>query len=218
MSEIETIIKHDLKHVMMKEDFYRWLSESEIRDLERLSTLEIKLSSLDSEVTEIKSDDHRNRLLDAYLHREVLPRVGTIIDRSSNRTGESIDRLKDELRKLDGNTVKKSNLTKYLGIAFSVIFTGGIGSVFAYLFDLQTKLDLVPLLQAHVEELQVKHRESEKTFFVLEGTNATLKAQFDSLSEDQQKMRSQNSELQQSVQTNSYTLTDLLERIGSQEL
>jgi chromosome segregation ATPase len=211
-------VRAELAHLMSKEQFFRELYANELKDLERLSALELKLSQIDSDLTELKSsseDETRwNSKLNSFYHTEILPKVGVIVDRAANRTGEAHGRLQDEVRVLDNSTVKKSNLTKYLGAAFSIIFTGGIGSVFAYLFDLQTKLDLVPLLQAHVEELQVKHRESEKTFFTLEGSTATLKARFDAVEENQNKIKAQSSELQQSVQTNSYSITDLLERIA----
>ena len=52
----DAAIKAELKHMMTKEDFYKWISEAEIRDIERLSSLEIKLANLDNEISEVK--DH----------------------------------------------------------------------------------------------------------------------------------------------------------------
>ena len=48
----------------------------------------------------------------------------------------------------------------------------------------------------------------------MEAGSTTLKARFDALEENQNKIRASNAELQQSVQTNSYSITDLLERIA----
>ena len=79
---------------------------------------------------------------------------------------------------------------------------------------MQQKLDTVPILQAQVEELQTQRREAEKQLFTMEAGSTTLKARFDALEENQNKIKAQNSELQQSVQTNSYSITDLLERIA----
>ena len=79
---------------------------------------------------------------------------------------------------------------------------------------MQQKLDTVPVLQTYVEELQAQRRETEKTLFTMEAGSTTLKARFDALEENQNKIRASNAELQQSVQTNSYSITDLLERIA----
>ena len=49
----DAAIKAELKHMMTKEDFYKWISEAEIRDIERLSSLEIKLANLDNEISEV---------------------------------------------------------------------------------------------------------------------------------------------------------------------
>ena len=80
---------------------------------------------------------------------------------------------------------------------------------------MQQKLDTVPVLQTYVEELQVQRRETEKTLFTMEGKQATLKDRFDTLEEAQSEQRSALVDLQGSVQSNAYSLTDLLEQLAT---
>ena len=214
----DAAIKAELKHMMTREDFYKWISEAEIRDIERLSSLEIKLANLDNEISEVKdhsqNEENHHRRIDSFFHREILPKCGSIVDREKSRILDIVERLKSDVIYLDANTVKKSNLTKYVGGAIGIIFAGGVGTVWNALYDMQQKLDTVPVLQTYVEELQAQRRETEKTLFTMEAGSTTLKARFDALEENQNKIRASNAELQQSVQTNSYSITDLLERIA----
>ena len=214
----DAAIKAELKHMMTKEDFYKWISEAEIRDIERLSSLEIKLANLDNEISEVKdhsqNEENHHRRIDSFFHREILPKCGSIVDREKSRILDIVERLKSDVIDLDANTIKKSNLTKYVGGAIGIIFAGGVGTVWNALYDMQQKLDTVPVLQTYVEELQAQRRETEKTLFTMEAGSTTLKARFDALEENQNKIRASNAELQQSVQTNSYSITDLLERIA----
>ena len=80
---------------------------------------------------------------------------------------------------------------------------------------MQQKLDTVPVLQTYVEELQVQRRETEKTLFTMEGKQNTLKDRFDTLEEAQSEQRSALVDLQGSVQSNAYSLTDLLEQLAT---
>lgn len=80
---------------------------------------------------------------------------------------------------------------------------------------MQQKLDTVPVLQTYVEELQVQRRETEKTLFTMEGKTVTLKDRFDTLEETQSEQRSAIVDLQGSVQSNAYSLTDLLEQLAA---
>ena len=214
----DAAIKAELKHMMTREDFYKWISEAEIRDIERLSSLEIKLANLDNEISEVKdhsqNEENHHRRIDSFFHREILPKCGSIVDREKSRILDIVERLKSDVIDLDANTIKKSNLTKYVGGAIGIIFAGGVGTVWNALYDMQQKLDTVPVLQTYVEELQTQRRETEKTLFTMEAGSTTLKARFDALEENQNKIRASNAELQQSVQTNSYSITDLLERIA----
>ena len=214
----DAAIKAELKHMMTREDFYKWISEAEIRDIERLSSLEIKLANLDNEISEVKdhsqNEENHHRRIDSFFHREILPKCGSIVDREKSRILDIVERLKSDVIDLDANTIKKSNLTKYVGGAIGIIFAGGVGTVWNALYDMQQKLDTVPVLQTYVEELQAQRRETEKTLFTMEAGSTTLKARFDALEENQNKIRASNAELQQSVQTNSYSITDLLERIA----
>ena len=214
----DAAIKAELKHMMTREDFYKWISEAEIRDIERLSSLEIKLANLDNEISEVKdhsqNEENHHRRIDSFFHREILPKCGSIVDREKSRILDIVERLKSDVSDLDANTIKKSNLTKYVGGAIGIIFAGGVGTVWNALYDMQQKLDTVPVLQTYVEELQTQRRETEKTLFTMEAGSTTLKARFDALEENQNKIRASNAELQQSVQTNSYSITDLLERIA----
>ena len=214
----DAAIKAELKHMMTKEDFYKWISEAEIRDIERLSSLEIKLANLDNEISEVKdhsqNEENHHRRIDSFFHREILPKCGSIVDREKSRILDIVERLKSDVIELDANTIKKSNLTKYVGGAIGIIFAGGVGTVWNALYDMQQKLDTVPVLQTYVEELQTQRRETEKQLFTMEAGSTTLKARFDALEENQNKIRASNAELSQSVQTNSYSITDLLERIS----
>ena len=214
----DAAIKAELKHMMTREDFYKWISEAEIRDIERLSSLEIKLANLDNEISEVKdhsqNEENHHRRIDSFFHREILPKCGSIVDREKSRILDIVERLKSDVIDLDANTIKKSNLTKYVGGAIGIIFAGGVGTVWNALYDMQQKLDTVPVLQTYVEELQTQRRETEKTLFTMEAGSTTLKARFDALEENQNKIRASNAELSQSVQTNSYSITDLLERIS----
>lgn len=214
----DAAIKAELKHMMTKEDFYKWISEAEIRDIERLSSLEIKLANLDNEISEVKdhsqNEENHHRRIDSFFHREILPKCGSIVDREKSRILDIVERLKSDVIDLDANTIKKSNLTKYVGGAIGIIFAGGVGTVWNALYDMQQKLDTVPVLQTYVEELQTQRRETEKQLFTMEAGSTTLKARFDALEENQNKIRASNAELSQSVQTNSYSITDLLERIA----
>ena len=214
----DAAIKAELKHMMTKEDFYKWISEAEIRDIERLSSLEIKLANLDNEISEVKdhsqNEENHHRRIDSFFHREILPKCGSIVDREKSRILDIVERLKSDVIDLDANTIKKSNLTKYIGGAIGIIFAGGVGTVWNALYDMQQKLDTVPVLQTYVEELQTQRRETEKQLFTMEAGSTTLKARFDALEENQNKLRASNAELAQSVQTNSYSITDLLERIA----
>ena len=214
----DAAIKAELKHMMTREDFYKWISEAEIRDIERLSSLEIKLANLDNEISEVKdhsqNEENHHRRIDSFFHREILPKCGSIVDREKSRILDIVERLKSDVIDLDANTIKKSNITKYVGGAIGIIFAGGVGTVWNALYDMQQKLDTVPVLQTYVEELQAQRRETEKTLFTMEAGSTTLKARFDALEENQNKIRASNAELQQSVQTNSYSITDLLERIA----
>ena len=213
----DLIYNEIIKHSLSKEDFYRWLSEYEVQDLLRLSALEIKLQSIESEILDVKTttndEESHHRKMDSFFYKIILPKVGEIVDREKSRMLESIDRLKGTVTDLDNNTVKKSNLTKYLGGFIGIIFAGGVGSVWNALYDMQQKLDNVPVLQTHVEELQVKSRETEKTLFIYEGKQTTLKDRFDTLEETQGKQKTALGDLQQSVQANAYSLTDLTEII-----
>tara|TARA_A200000113_G_C8711033_1_gene305158 strand:+ start:29 stop:709 length:681 start_codon:yes stop_codon:yes gene_type:complete len=214
----DAAIKAELKHMMTKEDFYKWISEAEIRDIERLSSLEIKLANLDNEISEVKdhsqNEENHHRRIDSFFHREILPKCGSIVDREKSRILDIVERLKSDVIDLDANTIKKSNLTKYIGGAIGIIFAGGVGTVWNALYDMQQKLDTVPVLQTYVEELQTQRRETEKQLFTMEAGSTTLRARFDALEENQNKIRASNAELSQSVQTNSYSITDLLERIS----
>ena len=206
------------KYNLSREEFYHWLAQYETKDLQRLSEIEIKLNTIEQDVSEVRNhafdEDQYHRKFDSFFYRTILPKVGEIVDREKSRLIESIDRLRGTVTELDGNTVKKSNLTKYIGGFIGVIFAGGVGSVWNALYDMQQKLDNVPILQTHVEELQTKSRETEKALFVFEGKQTTLKDRFDTLEENQNKVKVELGETQQSVQANAYSLTDLLEQIS----
>jgi len=213
----EYVMKEN-KYNLTREEFYHWLAQYETKDLQRLSELEIKLNTIEQDVSEVKNhafdEDQYHRKFDSFFYRTILPKVGEIVDREKSRLIESLDRLRGTVNELDGNTVKKSNLTKYLGGFIGIVFAGGVGSVWNTLYDMQQKLDNVPILQTHVEELQVQRRDTEKTLFVMEGKQTTLKDRFDTLEESQGKLKLELGQIQQSVQSNAYNLTDLLEQLA----
>ena len=214
----EYVMKEN-KYNLTREEFYHWLAQYETKDLQRLSELEIKLNTIEQDVSEVKNhafdEDQYHRKFDSFFYKTILPKVGEIVDREKSRLIESLDRLRGTVNELDGNTVKKSNLTKYLGGFIGIIFAGGVGSVWNALYDMQQKLDTVPVLQTYVEELQVQRRETEKTLFTMEGKTVTLKDRFDTLEEAQSEQRSALVDLQGSVQSNAYSLTDLLEQLAT---
>jgi chromosome segregation ATPase len=207
------------KHNLTREEFYHWLAQYETKDLQRLSELEIKLNTVEQEVTEVKNhafdEDQYHRKFDSFFYRTILPKVGEIIDREKGRTLEALDRVKNSVSALDQNTVKKSNLTKYISAAVGIIFTGGIGSTWTAVYDMQQKLDQVPVLVQNVEELQEERRNTEKQLFVIEGAATTLKDRFNTLEENELKLRSTLQQLESSVQTNAYSITDVLERLSA---
>ncbi len=213
LDEKDLIYNEIVKHSLSKEDFYKWLSEYEVQDLQRLSALEIKLNNVETDITDVKAstndDETHHRKMDSFFYRTILPKVGEIVDREKSRIIETIERLRLDVTALDNNTIKKSNLTKYVGGAIGIVFAGGVGTVWNALYDMQQKLDTVPVLQTYVEELQNQRRETEKTLFTMEAGSTTLKARFDALEENQNKIRASNAELSQSVQTNSYSITYL---------
>lgn len=213
----EYVMKEN-KYNLTREEFYHWLAQYETKDLQRLSELEIKLNTIEQDVSEVKNhafdEDQYHRKFDSFFYKTILPKVGEIVDREKSRLIESLDRLRGTVNELDGNTVKRSNLTKYLGGFIGIVFAGGVGSVWNALYDMQQKLDNVPILQTHVEELQVQRRATEKTLFVMEGKQTTLKDRFDTLEESQGKLKLDLGQIQQSVQSNAYNLTDLLEQLA----
>ena len=112
------------KHNLTKEEFYQWLASYETKDLQRLSELEIKLNNSVQEINEVKNhvfdEEHYHRKFDSFFYRTILPKVGEIVDREKARIFESIDRIRGTVSDLDNNTVKKSNVTKYIGAAAGV--------------------------------------------------------------------------------------------------
>ena len=181
------------KHNLTKEEFYQWLASYETKDLQRLSELEIKLNNSVQEINEVKNhvfdEEHYHRKFDSFFYRTILPKVGEIVDREKARIFESIDRIRGTVSDLDNNTVKKSNVTKYIGAAAGVLFAGGVGSTWNALFDMQQKLDTVPVLSTAVEELQEKQREYERNFFVIDGASTTLKDRVDTFEKNQLELK-----------------------------
>lgn len=181
------------KHNLTKEEFYQWLASYETKDLQRLSELEIKLNNSVQEINEVKNhvfdEEHYHRKFDSFFYRTILPKVGEIVDREKARIFESIDRIRGTVNALDNNTVKKSNVTKYIGAAAGVLFAGGVGSTWNALFDMQQKLDTVPVLSTAVEELQEKQREYERNFFVIDGASTTLKDRVDTFEKNQLELK-----------------------------
>lgn len=181
------------KHNLTKEEFYQWLASYETKDLQRLSELEIKLNNSVQEINEVKNhvfdEEHYHRKFDSFFYRTILPKVGEIVDREKARIFESIDRIRGTVSDLDNNTVKKSNVTKYIGAAAGILFAGGVGSTWNALFDMQQKLDTVPVLSTAVEELQEKQREYERNFFVIDGASTTLKDRVDTFEKNQLELK-----------------------------
>lgn len=181
------------KHNLTKEEFYQWLASYETKDLQRLSELEIKLNNSVQEINEVKNhvfdEEHYHRKFDSFFYRTILPKVGEIVDREKARIFESIDRIRGTVSDIDNNTVKKSNVTKYIGAAAGILFAGGVGSTWNALFDMQQKLDTVPVLSTAVEELQEKQREYERNFFVIDGASTTLKDRVDTFEKNQLELK-----------------------------
>lgn len=114
---------------LSREQFYEWLSKHEVKILEKQSELDIKLQSFEREVTDISrrvfDDEHLNREFETFFYKVILPKVGSIIDREKNNHEKLLVYIHDKIEELDNNTVKKSNVSKYVGAILGVVFAGG---------------------------------------------------------------------------------------------
>ena len=81
------------------------LAQYETKDLQRLSEIEIKLNTIEQDVSEVRNhafdEDQYNRKFDSFFYRTILPKVGEIVDREKSRLIESLDRLRGTVTELD---------------------------------------------------------------------------------------------------------------------
>ncbi len=203
---------------LSKEQFYEWLSKHEVKILEKQSELDIKLKSFEREVTDISrrvfDDEHLNREFETFFYKVILPKVGSIIDREKNNHEKLLDHIHDKIEELDGNTVKKSNVSKYVGAILGVVFAGGLGSVWNSLYDMQTKLDSVPLLKTQVSEMLVNNRNVEKQLFVMEGNVESMKESMVVIEDKVMKISSRLNSAEKSIETNAYSISDAYSKLS----
>jgi tetrahydromethanopterin S-methyltransferase subunit G len=203
---------------LSKEQFYEWLSKHEVKILEKQSELDIKLQSFEREVTDISrrvfDDEHLNREFETFFYKVILPKVGSIIDREKNNHEKLLDNIHDKIEDLDGNTVKKSNVSKYVGAILGVVFAGGLGSIWNSLYDMQTKLDSVPLLKTQVSEMLVNNRDVEKQLFVMEGNVDSMKESMVVVEDKIMKVSSRLNTAEKSIETNTYSISDAYSKLS----
>jgi len=203
---------------LSKEQFYEWLSKHEVKILEKQSELDIKLKSFEREVTDISrrvfDDEHLNREFETFFYKVILPKVGSIIDREKTNHEKLLDHIHDKIEELDDNTVKKSNVSKYVGAILGVVFAGGLGSVWNSLYDMQTKLDSVPLLKTQVSEMLVNNRNVEKQLFVMEGNVESMKESMVVIEDKVMKISSRLNSAEKSIETNAYSISDAYSKLS----
>jgi hypothetical protein len=203
---------------LSKEQFYEWLSKHEVKILEKQSELDIKLKSFEREVTDISrrvfDDEHLNREFETFFYKVILPKVGSIIDREKTNHEKLLDHIHDKIEELDDNTVKKSNVSKYVGTILGVVFAGGLGSVWNSLYDMQTKLDSVPLLKTQVSEMLVNNRNVEKQLFVMEGNVESMKESIVVIEDKVMKVSSRLNSAEKSIETNAYSISDAYSKLS----
>jgi len=203
---------------LSKEQFYEWLSKHEVKILEKQSELDIKLKSFEREVTDISrrvfDDEHLNREFETFFYKVILPKVGSIIDREKTNHEKLLDHIHDKIEELDDNTVKKSNVSKYVGAILGVVFAGGLGSVWNSLYDMQTKLDSVPLLKTQVSEMLVNNRNVEKQLFVMEGNVESMKESMVVIEDKVMKVSSRLNSAEKSIETNAYSISDAYSKLS----
>lgn len=203
---------------LSREQFYEWLSKHEVKILEKQSELDIKLQSFEREVTDISrrvfDDEHLQREFETFFYKVILPKVGSIIDREKNNHEKLLDHIHDKIEELDNNTVKKSNVSKYVGAILGVVFAGGLGSVWNSLYDMQTKLDSVPLLKTQVSEMLVNNRNIEKQLFVMEGNVDSMKESMVVVEDKIMKVSSRLNTAEKSIETNTYSISDAYSKLS----
>lgn len=203
---------------LSREQFYEWLSRHEVKILEKQSELDIKLQSFEREVTDISKrvfdDEHLNREFETFFYKVILPKVGSIIDREKNNHEKLLDNIHDKIEELDSNTVKKSNVSKYVGAILGVVFAGGLGSVWNSLYDMQTKLDSVPLLKTQVSEMLVNNRNVEKQLFVMEGNVESMRESIVVVEDKIMKVSSRLNTAEKSIETNTYSISDAYSKLS----
>jgi hypothetical protein len=203
---------------LSREQFYEWLSKHEVKILEKQSELDIKLKSFEREVTDISrrvfDDEHLNREFETFFYKVILPKVGSIIDREKTNHEKLLDHIHDKIEELDDNTVKKSNVSKYVGTILGVVFAGGLGSVWNSLYDMQTKLDSVPLLKTQVSEMLVNNRNVEKQLFVMEGNVESMKESIVVIEDKVMKVSSRLNSAEKSIETNAYSISDAYSKLS----
>lgn len=201
-----------------REQFYEWLSKHEVKIIEKQNELDIHLKAFEKEVHELKkrvfNDEHLIKEFDTFFYKVILPKVGSIIDREKNNHEKLLEHIHDKIEDLDQNTVKKSNVSKYVGAILGVVFAGGLGSVWNSLYDMQTKLDSVPLLKTQVSEMLVNNRNVEKQLFVMEGNVESMKESIVVIEDKVMKVSSRLNSAEKSIETNAYSISDAYSKLS----
>ena len=200
-----------------REHFYEWLSKHEVKIVEKQNELDIRLKSFEKEVTELvrrtSDNDYISREFESYLYKNILPKVGEIIDREKGHHEKLLDHIHEKIEDLDSNTVKKSNVSKYVGAILGVVFAGGVGSVWNSLYDIQSKLNSVPLLKTQVSALSEQNRETEKQLFVMEGSVESIKENLVTIDKNIMEVNNKSTSQEKSVETNTYSISDIYTKL-----
>ncbi len=200
-----------------REQFYEWLAKHEVKIIEKQNELDIRLKSFEKEVLELTrkstDSDYLVREFEAYLYKSVLPKVGEIIDREKGHHEKLLEHIHEKIEDLDHNTVKKSNVSKYVGAILGVVFAGGLGSVWNSLYEMQTKLDSVPLLKTQVTTLTEQNRDTEKQLFVMQGNVDSVKETLVTIDEQILKISNNLASVEKSVDTNTFSISDVYSKI-----
>lgn len=202
---------------LTKEEFYEWIAKHESRILQKQNEQDIRLKNFEREIHELSRrvfDDERMRQeFDGFFYKTILPKVGTIVDKKETHTEKAIEHLHEQFEELDRNTVKKSNVSKYVGALIGIIFAGGIGSTWNALYEVQSKLNSVPQLIEQVDALKEEQRSFEKKIFIVEGNIVTLKESMSMSDDNLIKLKTELGTIREIAETSSFSISDIYSKL-----
>lgn len=200
-----------------KDEFYGWKAKHEKEYYQREFEQDLKIKCFENEVRKLSEhvfdEEHAQREFDNFFYKIILPKVGTILDKKDKHNEKMVFELQHRLEELDSNTVKKSNVSKYFGAVFGIIFAGGIGSTWNALYEMQTKLDSIPQLKLDVTELQNFQKNVDRKIFVIEGNIATLNENQKTSDSHIINNKNEVATMRQSIETNSFSISDIYSKL-----